>query len=67
MATNEDHIKYITRKENKTIKLFNEQMIHGRIFDETPFEKISDLDASFSDFEAKRKKEEIQTEDSSNV
>ena len=67
MVTKEEHIKKMMEKEDKTIKLFDEQMIHGKIFGETQFEKLNDLDVSFSDFEAKRKKEEIQTEDSSNV
>jgi len=44
-----DHNDYIFKKEKKTIKLFEEQMIQGKIFTET-FENVDKLDESFSDF-----------------
>lgn len=44
-----DHNDYIFKKEKKTIKLFEEQMIQGKIFTET-FENVDKLNESFSDF-----------------
>ena len=45
-----NHINYILNKEKKTIKLFEEQMIEGKIFTESTFENIDKLNESFSDF-----------------
>lgn len=43
----EDHMTYIKRKEDKTIKLFNEQMRNGN---GKVFEHIDTLSGSISDF-----------------
>jgi len=45
MSNSEDHAVYTRRKEEKTLKLFNEQMIEGKIF-----ETINKLTESISDF-----------------
>ena len=45
-----DHNDYIFKKEKKTIKLFEEQMIQGKIFTESTFENVDKLNESFSDF-----------------
>ena len=50
MTQDKNHTDYILKKEKKTIDLFNEQMINGKIFT-TSFDKIDKLDESFSDFE----------------
>jgi len=44
------HVYFILNKEKKTIKLFEEQMIEGKIFTESTFENIDKLNESFSDF-----------------
>lgn len=46
-----DHIDYVMKKEARTLRLYEEQMIQGKIFDKSAFEKISELKESFSDFE----------------
>lgn len=46
-----DHVDYMMKKEARTLKLYEEQMIQGKIFDKSAFEKISELKESFSDFE----------------
>lgn len=48
----EDHITYIKRKEDKTIKLFNEQMRNGN---GNVFEHIDTLSGSISDFTDSKK------------
>ena len=50
MSNSEDHATYIKRKEDKTIKLFEEQMIKGKIF-----ENIDSLTGSISDFTDSKK------------
>ena len=50
MTQDENHTDYILKKEKKTIDLFHEQMIKGKIFGSS-FDKIDKLDESFSDFE----------------
>ena len=55
-----DHLAYIGKKQEKSIKLFNEQMVKGKIFTETPFEKIDELKEDFSDLEKEKGKREIK-------
>lgn len=53
MTESEDHITYIKRKEDKTIKLFEQQMFNGRIFSDTidtEFEDLKKSTGTISDF-----------------
>ncbi len=43
-----DHLTYILEKEEKTVKLFDEQMFRGKVF-KTSFEKIDGLKENISD------------------
>lgn len=52
----ENHTEYIMNKEKTTIKLWNDQMVNGRIFGKTPFDKVNDLKESIEDFEEKKEK-----------
>lgn len=45
------HLEYIMKKQEITIKLFEEQMVKGKIFGLTPFDKLDDLKEDISDLE----------------
>jgi len=50
MSNSEDHITYMKKKEEKTIRLFDEQMLNkGRTF-----ENINNLTGTISDFDSKK-------------
>ena len=46
-----DHLTYISKKQKKTLELFDKQMIEGKIFTETTFEKLDNLKEDISDLE----------------
>ena len=55
----EDHLEYIKKKEDKTIKLYEDQMIKGKIFNENHFADIDKKKGTIKDFEEEKEIENI--------